>query len=224
MVNNSIMHSYAIQRIMPRIYFVNFADSYELAMTFCRYQEFYESPNHEIRGKKFTLVDFMEYYSKAFGEGCFTYAKDWAGFNLPGKCIKQCYPLIEDLNKYDLTMWEIYSQCLADGEPYLIGAVGAGTTFDHELAHGLYSINEEYRAKMDQLIQGIDLENKALFTEYLEAIGYVDEVFEDEIQAYMATGLTENLAENEDLVALTPEFEKVFQAYAPINKNIAIGM
>ena len=44
-----------VKKIKPNIYSVIIKDDYDRAMVFCRYQEFYESPYNEIRGKFFTL-------------------------------------------------------------------------------------------------------------------------------------------------------------------------
>ena len=64
---------YTLKEIKGGIFLVEFDNQYDLAMTFLRYQEFYESP--KFKGKRFTIIDFMEWYSKEY-DGAFTYTKD----------------------------------------------------------------------------------------------------------------------------------------------------
>lgn len=62
-------------------------DSWDLAMTFLRMQEWYESPNPKFARKHFTLEEYMRWYQKAYGNGAFTYPKDWTGFNVPSTAV-----------------------------------------------------------------------------------------------------------------------------------------
>jgi hypothetical protein len=115
---------------------MTFTDHYDMCMTFLRYQECYESPNRKFRKKQFTLVDFMEWYSKKQSQGSFEYPKHWAGFNVPsyvfnnvcgmhkdGKLIRNNDELVDwmtnsnwsdlilDYNKYDAIMEGVYNKC-----------------------------------------------------------------------------------------------------------------
>src|SRR3989344_5759404 len=99
---------YSLKNIAQGIYLLNFQSPYDLAMSFCRYQEFYESTNPVFKGKSFSLIDFMEWYSnknnnrKRSDLKCFTYPDDWAGFNLPSYVFDNIIELgIPDMNKYD---------------------------------------------------------------------------------------------------------------------------
>ena len=69
--------SYKLEKIQDGIYHCIIDDMYDLAMTFCRIQEFYESPFSQIRGKNFKLLDFMRIYSKNNGDNiCFILLDD----------------------------------------------------------------------------------------------------------------------------------------------------
>lgn len=70
---------------MARVLHVQIKDKYDLAMTFLRAQEWYESP--KFHHKLFTLEEYMRWYSKAYGKGAFTYPKDWSGFNVPSAAV-----------------------------------------------------------------------------------------------------------------------------------------
>ena len=117
---------YQLKEILPHVYHVRFESRYQLAMHFLRAQEYYESPKY--RGKLFTLVDFMEWYSGEYGEGAFTYPLDWSGFNCPDWVLAAIYEdELEDENKYDRRMRELYfgiPEANADATFYLIGTSG----------------------------------------------------------------------------------------------------
>mgnify|MGYP006947912899 CR=1 FL=1 len=48
-----------LKQIRPQIFAVSIKDNYQRTMLFCRYQEFYESPFKDIRGKFFTWEKYM---------------------------------------------------------------------------------------------------------------------------------------------------------------------
>ena len=51
-----------VKELYPKIFGVSIKNNYDRAMLFCRYQEFYESPFKEIRGKNFSFEKFMWLY------------------------------------------------------------------------------------------------------------------------------------------------------------------
>ena len=135
---------YTVRSLGDRIFCAEFDNEFDLAMTFWRCQEFYESPNLSFRGKRFTLVDYMKWYSEAHGSGSFTHPSDWGGFNIPSRVITACFRKgIPDPSKYDRAMRNIYRAC-KDRSPlfYLIGALrGQGKVVAHEIAHAYWSLN-----------------------------------------------------------------------------------
>jgi hypothetical protein len=174
---------------------MSFKEPYDLAMYFVRYQEFYESPSPQYRGKKFALLDFMRWYSFKFGKGVFTYPEDWAGFNIPGDIIKQIWDLgIDDRNLYDYEMLQVYRECQekAKGNFYLIGVSASkeeAITLKHEIAHGFFYTTPSYKKEMKKLVKELAPELRTRMNEELLDLGYTPKVYVDEIQAYMSTGL-----------------------------------
>ena len=67
-------------------------------MSFVRMQEFYESP--KFKGKYFTLEQYMDYWSKEFGKGSFTYPSVWDGFNIPGKVLSDWWDRFDNDRRY----------------------------------------------------------------------------------------------------------------------------
>lgn len=209
---------FKLERIHDRVWLANFDNRYDLAMTFCRYQEYYESPNEKFRGQQFEMFDFMDWYSRAYGQGSFTYPKDWAGFNLPGRVVFECFKGVTDRNRYDCSMMnDIYLQCCKDVDFYLIGAVGYDEiTIKHELAHGLYYTNPAYKFEMSQLVDAMKPKDRDFVYDYFGTIGYTEQVYKDEIQAYMSTGMLQNLIKKrKKLSSYAPAFEAIFNKHVP---------
>ena len=186
--------SYKVKEVKKNVFLFEFQDQYDMCMTFLRYQEFYESPNPKFRGKRFKIVDFMEWYSKKFGKGLFTYPKDWGGFNFYGEIIAKVSSLIiEDHNHYDERMFEAYHKCKkkSDNKPfYIIGTLkGDDDAKDHEIAHAFFYLYPEYKKHMVKLVKKLDPDVRERINQELKKLGYTSYVFADEIQAYMSTGL-----------------------------------
>lgn len=186
---------YIMTEVKPRIFYLDFKDQYDCNMHFLRYQEHYESPSPKFRGKSFALVDFMEWYSKNQSKHkCFSYAIDWAGFNIPGYIIPNVHTMrIPDFNRYDKEMFNAWSLCKArypDDMFYIIGGVGHGVVMKHEIAHGFFFTDKTYRKKMTALVKALKPNfRKQMFSD-LKDIGYTPKVYNDECQAFMSTGLT----------------------------------
>jgi hypothetical protein len=182
-------------------------DRYDRAMTFCRAQEFYESPNKNFKGKAFSIWDYIKWYSLQGGKG-FSYGVDWSGFNIPVRTIKQCYQTLrkkygpEELNIYDKTLLEIVGEVESmvnsnkDIEKcYLIGTdEGINETFKHEVCHGLFSTNKGYKTKAKALVKFLkdnDKKTYEILKQNLLKMGYSEKLIDDEIQAYLQFGVHE---------------------------------
>lgn len=213
--------SYTILQVKPNIFFVEFTNSYDMNMTFLRYQEFYESPSPKFRGKVFKILDFMKWYSAKYGKGNFTYPTDWCGFNLGSKIIRDVIWLgIPDRNDYDSEMEDIYTKCCAKSpEPfYIIGCKKSDKiTKDHELAHAYFYTNKQYKKEMVKLVKTLAPELRITMNSLLKKIGYTPKVYIDEIQAYMATGLLNltgvSLEIETALIEARNPFIRVFKEY-----------
>lgn len=181
---------------MPKIFLVTTKDQFDLAMLFWRYQEYYESPNKSFYRKSFTLIDHMKWYSKNIGEGSFSYAYDWAGFNIPSFVVTDCIrQKIKDRNIYDNEMLLVYKNIFIKNKMshnfYIIGCPEASNKkiIQHELAHGLFATNKAYKKDMLRLVKQLPAKKKQAFNKILTDMSYNKTVHDDEIQAYCSTGL-----------------------------------
>lgn len=198
-----------VKEIRPRIFAVSIKDNYQRTMLFCRYQEFYESPYKEIRNKFFSWEKFMLVYRSKWKKNLFTYPEDWSGFNIPSNIIYKGLTVFDkDKGPYDEIMSDIWFACenypLRFEKPrtkwYLIGADSfKSSTMDHEIAHGLYYTSKEYKKNCENLISDIKPNHYQKLKNKIVKMGYTDDkkIIDDEIQAFMSTGLYNGLQTKE---------------------------
>lgn len=101
---------------------------------------------------------------------------------------------------------------------YMIGVcsdIEAKRALKHELAHSFYYINNDYRKEMNELIKQISPSAKKKLDKKLKTI-YADEVVDDEIQAYMSSGLIEGMMFMKDSPKLIKRFKKVFKQFCDL--------
>ena len=191
--------------LIPHVYLFTFDSQYDLCMSFVRMQEFYESDSNKFRGKYFTLEKYMDYWSKKFGNGVFTYTKDWNGFNLPGKKLVEWLDVFErDQREREIILCDkidkFVSQEFGFSEGYdnydKMCVIGIHTEGDkeeaeiiknHELAHALYCLYPEYKKSCDKLLKTISNEENIKNEVVLLSMGYCKKVIKDELQAYYST-------------------------------------
>jgi hypothetical protein len=167
-------------------------------------QEFYESP--KFRGKYFTLEQYMDYWSKEFGNGSFTYPAVWNGFNIPGNVIGQWMAMFKineglNLREREKNILKQIEKLLKKEKMnlmeedikrvYVIGTnteVDDGLTLQHELAHAMYSLYPEYRERCKKILKSIPNAEYQKSKGKLIAMGYCKKMVDDELQAYFSTG------------------------------------
>jgi hypothetical protein len=207
---------FSFNEIQAGIYHVNFEDHIELVAHFLRYQEYYECPKHS--GVNFELMDYIKWYVRktkaAIPENGndFTYFEDWSGFNVPASTVIECYEKIPDKNHHDGFLFNLAKLALEkpkSGKAYLIGTSSERpSTIDHELCHGMYYVDFSYRLKVASLLEGLMQKGKYYsFKDTLTKMGYAIHVIEDEMNAYLATGLSLDL---KDLGIITEDDRKPF--------------
>jgi hypothetical protein len=216
---------YELKEIEPKVWLVTMDNSYDLAMTFCRVQEFYESAFKEIKGKYFNMTEFQRMYSIKYGDGVFTYPHDWAGFNIPSHIIDKCYNYhdsFKDINQYDDVIQEINNIITLEDDLkyYLIGAeTKAHATINHEVAHAFYYLYPKYRKAANELTDKISEKSKNKIKNWLTAIGYNDKVFKDELQAYLTADLDKVIECCESSKKETKQIEKISKQLQTLNNE-----
>jgi len=198
---------YKLNKLRDRVYHCTIEDRYDLAMTFCRVQEFYESPYKQIRGAYFTMLEFMSIYSKD-RDGSFTYPIDWGGFNVPGDIVSKLFTLFypSDYNEYDATLEDIHYKIMDETKSsnyYLISSDGDDQeVINHELCHALYKLELSYKKEVTKILKDLLSSTHTKLKQRLLDMGYTKKVVDDEIQAYLAEN-SESLLD--DVVVLSNE-------------------
>jgi hypothetical protein len=224
---------YKLKKIYKGIFLVTIEDEYDLAMTFCRLQEFYESPFKKIRGKTFDMEEFQRMYAKKFGNGVFTYPVDWAGFNVPGHIMDKFISsdfLDWGRGEYDYTMEDIYYdiQQKNDGEYYVIAAEPNNKeTIDHEICHALYYLDGQYKERVNSILSELNVSIFSQFKSHLLNIGYSKQVIVDEINAYICVDshqLTDNTKMNQkekkNFDLIKSKLKALFTATISVRKHL----
>jgi hypothetical protein len=84
---------------------------------------------------------------------------------------------------------QIYELNGDDCDGYIIGAGSTeGDTFQHEICHGLYATNKQYKELVNEVTETIEWQDYLKFEGNLLDMGYTAAVIPDEIQAYLAFG------------------------------------
>lgn len=168
------------------IYHLSFKTQYLLASTFLRFQEFYESP--KFAGKVFTLEEFMDWYASEKGE--FTYFSDWSGFNIPSSVLKPFKRGVFDpLTKKEARLLEMFRSVRPPF--YILATYDQSKSILHEVVHGLFFIDADYRRKVKDALTQLNL--KDLRALLLAMGGYGEQVVDDEANAYILTELTKEM-------------------------------
>lgn len=195
-------------KLADGIYLVRFETQYQLAATFLRVQEHYESSR--FSGRVFSLEQFMDWYAARFGN--FSYYEDWAGFNVPSTALKPFYegkfdPLLEK-EKRLLRLFRHQRESF-----YIIAVAKKAAKHDvlHELAHALFFSDATYRNAVRAALHGYDT---SAIKRKLTQWGYARHVMEDEVHAYLVAPAEELGRVSRRLVPLQRKLRALFRRHS----------
>lgn len=208
-----------LRKLTPEIFYITFPNRKELTFTMCRVEEYYEAASDNLRGKVFTWPEFIDEFTS--NEGHLDYFHSWSGFNVPGATFNSWTNKFKDMSARELALIKLVWSSITnpDSRYYIIATIeGDNTVEDHEIAHALYYVDETYKAKMDRLNSTLDADVRLLLTAEFAKLGYSSTVYEDELQAFLATsefeyinkrfGLTEDMYDK-----VTPNYRAVFSSH-----------
>jgi hypothetical protein len=185
-----------VDLINDNIYHLISNNQYELASTFIRMEEFYESPFADINGKWFSLDFYMDRYAEA-NDGKFSYFTDWTGFNIPGNSLLEFFDKFDsDLRTKEKNVRQFIERHILDNDAnfYIIGSIdGDSGILNHEYAHANYYLNDNYRIACEKIWQKMPVLTQIHMTDALIAKGYTFSKVEDETQAYLSTATISEL-------------------------------
>lgn len=178
------------------VYLLSFKDDMRMSLSFMRFQENYESP--KFKGKYFDVLEYVEWYCKSRDQKYFSYMEDWGGFNIPDYVVARMMENLNDFSKFEMNIidsnrsirLDLDSRSRHSDKFYLIGALaGDETTLDHELSHGLWHTNPLCRRRSKSIIKGLKKKEYDSLKSWLIEMGYHKSVIDDEINAYLSTGI-----------------------------------
>jgi hypothetical protein len=171
-----IMPSITRQRIAAGVFLLRFETQYELAATFLRVQEHYES--RRFRNRVFSLEQYMDWYAKEFG--AFTYYEDWSGFNVPSTALEPFQRgEFDPLSMKEQRLLRLFRDARA---PFYVIGIAADADLKHEIAHALYFTRTAYRKAVRAAMREHDTSAMA---RRLSTMGYHRRVLPDEVHAYL---------------------------------------
>lgn len=217
----NILSQISLFEMYPRIFAIVIKDDRLRARVFMRYQEFYESDSDSFRGKGFKWKDYVKFYKEKTKNDIFTYHEDWSGYNIPCNSIESCIKLIPDLNFYDLIMFSVVDtirDLVGNDNYYLIG-IDQSTGEDphliyHEIAHGLWFSDPTYRNKQIANIETMNPATRNSLSKKISGLGYGENVIDDEIQAYLSTGVVQDMNRIKGIKDAQIPFKAVFDKYS----------
>jgi len=173
-----------IEELSKNLFFIKFKNQLELASTFIRLQEFYESQYEEIHGKYFTVEQYTKLYVKDRGK--FDYYEVWSGFNLPSRVVRRFMKVFNGKlmkKEKDLLRFLEVNGVFARKKFYIIAGASYNVV-EHEKTHGYYYLNRDYRREIDETIAKLPYDFLYRLQTSLLMKGYAVSVLKDETQAY----------------------------------------
>ena len=216
----NILGQIELFEMYPKIFALVIKDDKLRARVFMRYQEFYESDSDSFRGKGFKWQDYTKFYKEKTKKDYFSYHEDWAGYNMPCTSIESCIAKIPDLNFYDLIMFSVVDTIknIIGGDNYYLIGIDQSDGEDpslifHEVAHGLWFSSPIYKRKQFNNIERMNPSVRNTVAKKITGMGYGENVVDDEIQAYLSTGVGDNMTRIKDIKQAQLSFKAVFDSY-----------
>jgi hypothetical protein len=107
---------------------------------------------------------------------------------------------------------------VGDDDYYLIGIDQSNgedpSLIYHEVAHGLWFSSPEYKYLQKNNIEDMNPSVRDQLSKKISGMGYGQNVIDDEIQAYLSTGVGDNMRRIKDIKQAQLPFKEVFDDYS----------
>ena len=186
---------------LNKIYWFKFVTVKEMAESFMRVQEYWESATW--CGKVFTNKEYSAWYREKYGT---SYYNEIAGLNLPMRALVPfLHGTFNPLSKKERKALD-FVRLIGDIDynAYFIATGDDDDAFKHEMAHSLYFLYPEYRKKADKITEKCI---NSRFKKFFKWCDYSQDDWKDEAQAFIVDDL-EFLKEH-DIYGLEAENRKL---------------
>jgi hypothetical protein len=191
--------------IAEGIFVLRFETQVELASSFLRIQEHYESSR--FRNRVFTLEEYKKWYAARFG--AFTYYRDWSGFNVPSSAFEPFYAgQFDPLAGKEKRLLRLFKN---EAQPFYVIGIAADADLEHEIAHALFYTWPDYRKAIVRAMRSYDT---SAMKRRLAAMGYHRHVLTDEVHAYLVAPGGSLGAAMQGLVPLQRDLRDIFRRFA----------
>lgn len=181
------MTNITLTELAPGLIHLDFLTKIQMNKALMRPQEFAENP--KLKGVVASSRRIQRYYKSFFGNGRWDYHKAILGCNIPG----HCFDYLKDGRAKPTASEQEVLDLLApyEGKFYVIASADSdhkantNDALEHEIAHGTFYLDEEYREVVISEIVS-NPHYKKLWNA-VKRMGYHDDVVIDEINAYIVT-------------------------------------
>ena len=212
------------EKLAKNIYHLILPSQGQLAKTFLRFQEHFESP--KFQKKIFSLDEYKKWYiansAKGKKTGKFTYYRDWGGFNIPSKILEPFYKgKFNPLSKEEKMLLRLFKN-KRKKKFYIIATFKNSSRhfFKHEIAHGLFYTDLKYKKEVIKILKKCDKNIiKNINHHFFKSASYHKKVWFDETHAHIMADL--NLLKryginSYKLLEINKELNKIFNKYYKI--------
>lgn len=176
--------SFASTQTVPGLVHLDFDSIHGMSKALLRAQEFAENP--KFLGKVFTTSRIKNYYhGQAY--------KLFVGYNIPGDAVDQFALTFPCITRAEQAVLD-HLETLQLGRYYIIASADhvvkrpSWKAGDHEIAHGLWYLNDYYRAEQQASVARLPEKHLKSLRDRLLTWGiYGPQVLDDEVHAYLAT-------------------------------------
>lgn len=192
----------------PGLVHLDFDSFCNLGKALVRPQEFAESP--KFKDKVFTTSRLKKYITH-----CSPYVA-YAGFNIPGSYVDEFFAKFPAITKAELEIYHHLNSLNLPERYYVIGSADKAAkkpswkAGDHETAHGLWYLDEEYREEQRSHLEAMPPKLLKHVREVLLSWSiYAPAVIEDECHAYLGTDSLSRLTSRFNWTTLPDEVVEV---------------
>lgn len=179
-----------VKKVNPNIIMLVFKTCEEMTDALVRFQEHYESPYDEIKGRIFTHGYLRYIHANSETQidnysGGVTHDTEIGGMNIPGEAFQPFIRgLFDPLTEAEQDIVEIVR--FIEDDFCVIGVAEDFDAIDHELSHAFWCTCPDYRRKAMAILRGYKGWMKRASAELVEDYKYPEdpEIILDEIVAY----------------------------------------
>lgn len=177
----------------PGIIELKFKTDYDMHLGLMRFSDFYEGS--KLKGQFFDHETFFRTWLEEYGN--FDMFETICGYNLTDRDIRKFFQIFQEDALWDIEkqVKRILAPYLKSKEKFCILSCNAGDhiTLNHELAHGYYYLDKEYKNQMDEDVKALSPAVWRRVRAGLKELGYIDQVLMDEAQAFLSTSTMADL-------------------------------